>query len=177
MVSLHSAPSQSKATLSVVELKHSGGFTLVELMVTIVVASVLATIALPSYRELVLGHRIQSAASDFYMALIRARSEAMKRNAIVSVERTGTSWSNGWTVQSGGVVLQTQDAFDAITIDGPATSSLRFGVTGRPLAGVAGSTFTVYSPLHAKATRCVSLGLNGMPRIVQDTDDNPLNGC
>lgn len=59
------------------------GFTLVELMVTIAVASVLVVIAVPSFRNLTVSNALTTASNDLVGALNLARIEAIKRNASV----------------------------------------------------------------------------------------------
>ena len=81
------------------------GFTLIELMVTISVAAILLTIAVPNFRTFVLNNRITGQANDMMTALNYARSEAIKRGLPVSMcagtaaACTGlTDWSTGWIV-------------------------------------------------------------------------------
>lgn len=77
------------------------GFTLIELMVTVVIVAILVTVGVPSFIDMVKNNRISSQASDFTTALMLARSEAVRRGSIVCVKRKGTtagSWNAGWDV-------------------------------------------------------------------------------
>lgn len=74
------------------------GFTLVELMVVVFIAAVLAAVATPSMGRLIATQRVRAAAGDLHLALVRARSEAIKRNAPVTLSPVGGSWTAGWTV-------------------------------------------------------------------------------
>lgn len=57
------------------------GFTLVELMVTLVVLVVLIAVAVPSFRSITLGNRLTTNANELVGAIQTARMEAIKRNA------------------------------------------------------------------------------------------------
>jgi type IV fimbrial biogenesis protein FimT len=57
------------------------GFTLIELMVGILVASVLLVIAVPSFQNLTLSNRLTTTANDIVGAINTARMEAIKLNA------------------------------------------------------------------------------------------------
>ncbi|MBI3285738.1 MAG: GspH/FimT family pseudopilin [Burkholderiales bacterium] len=77
----------------------SKGFSLVELMVTIAIATILMTLAIPSFRTFMDNQRLVSTASEFYAAINMTRAEAIKRGARVDMVATdGTSWTSGWTV-------------------------------------------------------------------------------
>ena len=78
----------------------AGGFTLVELMVTLSVAAILAAAAVPSYRSFIGSQRVRAASFDMTSVLLQARSEALKRNRAVTVTATGGSWQNGWEMKS-----------------------------------------------------------------------------
>ena len=138
------------------------GFTLIELMVVVALAAIMASLAAPSFKSFVSGQRIKTAASDFVMAAIFARSEAIKRNAdvtITSVTSGATGWKDGWTVAVGGTPLSQQQAFAGVTFSGPA-SAITYNGTGRLSAAVDTMTITATDG----GVRCVAFDLSGMPR-------------
>jgi prepilin-type N-terminal cleavage/methylation domain-containing protein len=57
------------------------GFTMVELLITIVIVGILSSLALPAFQGLVAGVRVRSTAESFNQGLQLARSEAIKQNA------------------------------------------------------------------------------------------------
>ncbi len=79
-------------------MKKVTGFTLVELMVTLVVASILLMVGVPSFIETIRRNRTVSQANELVTALNLARSEAVKRGMQVTVLRTGAEWEDGWQV-------------------------------------------------------------------------------
>lgn len=84
----------------------AGGFTLMELMVTISIAAILMTIAIPSFIDFVRNNRLTAQANDFVLALTYAKSEAVKRGVRVTVCSRqndtscagSTTWDSGWLV-------------------------------------------------------------------------------
>ena len=64
------------------------GFTLVELMVTVAVASILIALGVPSFLRTLGGHAIKAQAEELQDAVRIGRSEAMKRNGPVVLCRT-----------------------------------------------------------------------------------------
>lgn len=59
------------------------GFTLVELMITLMIALVLIMIAVPSFRTMTFSNKLTTTANDMVGALNLARVESVKRNANV----------------------------------------------------------------------------------------------
>jgi type IV fimbrial biogenesis protein FimT len=93
-------------------LRHSRGpgrqgFTLIELMVTVAIMAILLGIAAPSFNDVLLGSKLGSNANNLVAATLAARSEAIKRNAAVTmcVSADGTNcattggWEQGWIVK------------------------------------------------------------------------------
>jgi len=65
------------------------GFTLIELVITISVAGILASLALPQFEELLRNRRLKSVTDQFYSQIVSARTEAVKRGSTVILCRTG----------------------------------------------------------------------------------------
>lgn len=79
-------------------MKKVRGVTLIELLITILVLSILAGIAGPSFVESFKKRKVISAAEEMYSYLQQARSESLARSADVYVtvrDMTTTSWSYG----------------------------------------------------------------------------------
>jgi len=85
------------------------GFTLVELVVTMVIIGILSMIAIPSFRHLTRSSEVISATNELVTALNVARTEAVTRRINVSVcmstdqascATTG-NWDQGWIVYIG----------------------------------------------------------------------------
>jgi len=77
------------------------GFTLIELMVTVVITIILLTSAVPSFLDLIIKDRTITSANTLVTALNLARSESIKRGVQVSLKRksaTSKEWESGWDV-------------------------------------------------------------------------------
>lgn len=138
------------------------GFTLIELMVALALAGILAALALPSFRNLIVSTRLDSAASDVTALINYARSESIKRNVNVrfcrasSATATACAGSSGnwqfWIVLGNSNVLR-RGIFDIHNGDLQFTSNLTndevvFGGDGLARSGsniVAESQFLICS--------------------------------
>lgn len=89
----HSAPCRPMSR----RFSSQAGFTLIELMVTIAIATALMMVAVPSFVQFQRNARLSDAVSNFMAAANTARANAMKQGVnTYLVAATGTSWSSGW---------------------------------------------------------------------------------
>ncbi|MBQ5950271.1 GspH/FimT family pseudopilin [Massilia sp. ST3] len=137
------------------------GFTLPELMTVLAVMAILGVMAAPAYADWVATMRGRSAGTDLYTALNRARSEAIKRNAEVTLAPAEDGWQAGWNIAAPGDADRLLDDHPAVagaTIDGPA--SVIYLPNGR-VKGTALPAFDI--SVGDSAARCVSVDLSGRP--------------
>ena len=129
------------------------GFTLIELMVTVGLASILMAVAIPSMRDFMRNNRLTSTVNDLLHSLQVARTEAIKRqNGSVVVCGTANptaaaptcdyvnfnGWSvfqdldNNWQFNGADVVIERHGIVDAsVTVKTDATDRIiSFGPSG-----------------------------------------------
>ena len=90
--------------------KTNAGFTLIELMTVVAVLAITLSIAVPSMQRTVSNTRLRAEASRLFSSLSLARSEAIGRNALVSVcpstfgtdgiAECSNNYADGWIVFS-----------------------------------------------------------------------------
>lgn len=88
----------------------SRGFTLIELVVTMAIIAIVATLAVPAWQRSVQRAQVESDIGSLSQALSLARSEAVTQGVQVSVcpspkktsiNECGTDWHAGWVVYLG----------------------------------------------------------------------------
>lgn len=164
--------------------KHSGlrsakGFTLIELLVALAVAAVLITVGIPSFASFMANQRTKTASQALFSDLMYARSEAIKRNEQVTVNRNST-WSDGWTINSvdlngNAVTLREHQAFEQIQLDDGSgntpVASVTFDRNGRLVGGGSPSFgFCTSGDTGHVTQRLVTIGLSGRASIERDGD-------
>ena len=130
--------------------RHTLGFTLLELMLTIMLASLVMAVGVPSFKEFRRNTRLTSAANEFLGAAFAARSEALKRQTPIAVcgsddPTSGGAACNGgtftgWIVfvdanndclrQAGEPVIRAQPTLDATVTPSADGNCLSFNLNG-----------------------------------------------
>lgn len=143
----------------VIAHRRMAGVTLVELVVAMALLALLATLAAPAMSRLITSQRLKTTASNLHLALVKTRSEALKRNTNVTLTRVNNDWSNGWTIEAGATPIDTASAAKGVSIAAGATSVV-YAPNGRVTTG-AGTVF-VLSATDVNP-RCVSIDGSGRP--------------
>ncbi len=161
-------------------MKRNLGFTLVELMVTLAVLVILISIAIPSFMNMIQNSRSAALANSIVIALNVARSEAVKRNALVNLcpSSDGATcmaapldWTVGWIAQqNAGAAVQVWGAPDAgavITQAGGATA-IQFDGSGLMRLPAAAVTMTSrYPDCTGQQQRQIQISITGRVSVTR----------
>lgn len=165
-------------------MSNSGGFTLVEMVITVAVAALLLSVAVPSYRGLMQSSRITAQTNDIVSALHLARSEAVKRGVAVTLCPTtdgstcagATDWTSGWLAftDHSGTAGQldgsdhTLRSWGALSGEATLTGSVSF-VRFQPLGVLASPvnlTLSIPDGGSSGAARTICVSRPGRPYVV-----------
>lgn len=143
----------------------SAGFTLVELMIAIVVLAILLALAVPNFNDATLSARLNGFANSLVAATQVARSEAIKRNATITLCTSADGatcaasggWEQGWIVvnEATATVIQSQQALPS-----------EFKVTEAGGAEEISFPATVVGTTPATLTVCRSAPVGSEERVV-----------
>lgn len=127
------------------ERTRQNGFSLAELMITVAIVAIIASVALPRFNDLIVQTRLSSQANELVAAVSLARTAAIETGeggglCPANADQTGCggSWQNGWVAWADrngngsadvGEVLSVGSISDQDTLAGLA--ELRFDGRGR----------------------------------------------
>jgi type IV fimbrial biogenesis protein FimT len=155
------------------QMKRTRGFTVIELMVTLAILAIMMGLGVPSFRAFISSQKIKTGTTELMTSLVLARSEAVKRNANVTVTPSSSAaWNNGWTVTAtvggGTATLHSQEAITGITITtytnatcttAGTVANIVYANTGRAAA----STCYKFTADNTTSSKCVKVDLTGIP--------------
>lgn len=144
-----------------------GGFTLTELVVTIAIAAILATLAVPSFNNIIATEHAKAAASEFYTSLITTRSEAIRLDQQVTMTEGAGGWNYGWTTKStGNTTLDTHGQMKGVSVqEASGATTVTYYPYGRLAPSLATApTFVITATTGSStSTQCVSIDPTGTP--------------
>lgn len=136
-------------------LRRTGGFTLIELMVVVVIMGILLAIGIPSYRTWLENGKVRSYAESLQDGLRYARSEAVRRNTTVRFQMTSdltsactlSSTGKNWVVS----LADPSTKCDIAVSDTTAPQTLKKSSTQRGSGGISTANLAVTSVLATLA--------------------------
>lgn len=148
--------------ITAIRLRSMTGFTVIELIITVVVLAILIALATPSFRELSLNNRTTSATNNLLADLALARNEAVKTARTAYVSARG-EWSEGWAVWVDADGDGTQgDSEPALRQQDPIDSPDVSSENAFALSGVAGAT--------SGSTAITRVGFGSMGQVREPAD-------
>lgn len=143
----------------------SQGFTLIEAMVVVALAAILAALAVPSFSTMIANQRVSSAAQELQSLLLFARAEAVYKRTQTAVTADGLKWEA--KVVPGGQLLREIVAPNAVTITPGTEDGVAFDVTGaaKPASGNAPYILTLSA---SQATRVQCVRVTGAGLVLQE---------
>ena len=159
-------------------LNAEAGFTLIELLITVTLIGIIASFAVPAFRDTIISNSVSFGRDQFFSTLVYARSEAIKNGMAVTICKSadGTAcddtldWEDGWllfadsdrdgTMDTGEQVIRTQAGPDSeVTMTHTGGNRITFDSRGLTLSGDGVMTFA--HSAGSKFDRTVDLGVTG----------------
>lgn len=180
------------------------GFTLIELIVTMSIAAILLTVAVPSFQTTIANNRLATQTNSLVTAVNIARSEAVKRGTSVilcsstnpnatapTCTGAGNTWSSGWIVFVNGTgdtdATQFAAATDTLIKVGQAASgniTIRATTNLNAFTYLAAGTnsgavanFAICDNRGENIGRQIRINITGRPRLITGSSTTPLNSC
>ena len=181
-------------------MKKYSGFTLTELIIVLVLASIMVALGMPQFGDMVKDNRRAAEVNRFVTSLNLARTEAIKQRTTISVCKStdgascnaAADWEDGWivfantdgddppVVDVGETILRISAAIGnniQVTGFGDFIDDISYGFDGYPVVAAAGTggRFNFCDDRGAAAARAVLINNTGRARLSTDTDADGIH--
>jgi len=172
------------------------GFTLIELMITLVIGAILLTQAVPSFFTTIQNNRLVTYTNDLVSDINLARSEAVKRGIRVVLCRsadpslaspacggTANTWTSGWLIfadadasgafSAGDTLIRVGlpiAADTTIITNNIANNNLEYNADGTTNEGGGTGVFALCDSRGAGNGRQIQVNAMGRPQLVKGSD-------
>jgi type IV fimbrial biogenesis protein FimT len=170
-------------------MKRQKGYTLIELMTKLAVATVLISVAMPGMQSFRMNSRQVGKVNEMISAMHLARNTAITTNTRVTLcsSKTGEScdsvaWDKGWiafvdrdsdqTVDDDESILRVGPGVDGVTISsGQYSNYLMYRPNGRAMNATVkqnSGQFTICDKRGSKHAKAIMIDLAGRPRVADN---------
>jgi type IV fimbrial biogenesis protein FimT len=148
------------------------GFTLIEAMVVMAIAGILAVYAIPSFQRMMYESQVSSRATALTADLRLAKSEAVRRGTPVTLTVAG----NGWQVCLGDAaaacttasILREHEGSSNVNVT--SLTGITYGARGRRVdSAVATTRINVTHSNDATVYRCIDVQVTGALEVLRPT--------
>lgn len=168
------------------------GLTLIEVMIVIAIMTIIASLTAPSFNNLMRRQQVSGETDVLFSLIYFARSEAVKRNKVVTICKSdnatqcGGDWTNGWIVfsdvdkdgsrDSGETLISSGKIGEGYQLGWSAFGSnnyIRFTANGLTLSQN-GSFKLCPNDNDARFARAVVISKTARVRLPKDNDGNGI---
>lgn len=161
------------------------GLTLIEGMIVIAFRTILASLAAPSFNNILRRQQVSGEADVLFSLVYFSRSEAIKRNKVLTICKSddgmvcGGSWSDGWIVFADSDKDGSRDNEEILILSGSIGEGYRlewtaFGSNNYIRFTQNGSFKLCQNDNDARIARAVVISKTARVRLPKDSDGNGI---